>query len=178
MKKLFVFVGDGGSGKTTLVSELVKRHPDKFKKVVTCTSRAMRPGEVDGEDYHFLPPNYFIGNPRLVLLKQTENGDYYGSKSADLRSETQSPLLTLRFAGIRKLANLGFENVAIVRISITEELKIQRMRRRGDTEEMIARRLKFDAEDKADIDWAQWGIIDLQATNTLDEKVDRVLKAW
>ena len=60
MKKLFVFVGDGGSGKTTLITKLTKKHSDKFRKVVTCTSRSLRVGEVDGVDYHFLPVKYFI----------------------------------------------------------------------------------------------------------------------
>ena len=177
MKKLFVFVGDGGSGKTTLIAELVKRHPDKFKKVVTCTSRLIRPDEVDGEDYHFLPAEYFLDNPYLVLVKQTQNGDYYGTRTTDLFSDTHYLLLTLRFAGIRGLVNLGLCNVVIVHISITLDLKIERMRQRGDTEEMIVSRLKFDAADRAGFYLGELQTIDLQATDTLTKKVGEILKA-
>lgn len=177
MKKLFVFVGDGGSGKTTLIAELTKRHPDKFRKVLTCTSRSPRVGEVDGVDYHFLPTAYFVDNPELVLAKKTESGNHYGTRKADLRSDTHHPLLTLRFAGIRKLVNLGLNNVAIVRISITGNFKIERMRGRGDTEAMIVQRLKYDDEDRAGIDWEGHEIIDLQATDPLAEKVEQILKA-
>src|SRR3989338_8325876 len=172
MKKLFVFVGDGGSGKTTLIAELTKRFPDRFRKVVTCTSRLMRVGEITGEDYHFLPTEYFMDNSDLVLVKQTENGDYYGTRKIDLMSDTHHPLLTLRFAGIRKLVDLGIDSIDVVRILITKDLKIERMRQRGDVEETIIRRLQFDIADKADIDWGELEVIDLQATDPLAEKVE------
>ena len=178
MKKLLVFVGEGGSGKTTLIAELVKRHPDKFKKVVTCTSRLTRVGEVAGKDYHFLPTEYFVDNSDLVLVKQTENGDYYGTRKTDLMSDTHHLLLPLRLVGVRKLVYLGIvDSIAIVHILITEDLKIERMRQRGDAEETIIRRLQFDIADKADIDWGELEVIDLQATDPLAEKVERIVKA-
>lgn len=177
MKKLFVFVGDGGSGKSTIITELAKRHPDKFKKVVSCTSRLPRINEVDGVDYHFRSATYFVNNPELVLVKQTDKGDYYGTRKVDLRSDTHHPLLTLRFVGICKLINLGLNNVAIVRISISQDLKVERMRGRGDTEAMIAQRLKYDDEDRAGVSWEGFAVIDLQATDSLTEKVEQIVKA-
>lgn len=177
MKKLFVLVGDGGSGKTTLIAELIKRHPDKFRKVVTCTNRPMRPGEVDGEDYHFLFVSHFVNSPDLVLVKQTDNGNYYGTRKGDLQSATHHLLLTLRFAGISKLINFGFSNVTVVRISVTETLKTERMRLRGDTEEMIANRLRFDTADKANVNYEDFPIIDLQAADALADKVECILRA-
>ncbi len=176
MRKLFVFIGDGGSGKTTLIAELDGKHPDKFKKVVTCTSRPMRVNEADGEDYHFLPTSYFVDNPDLVLVKQTDDDNYYGTHKGDLQPATHHLLLTLRFAGIGKLINLGLDNVTVVRIFVSEALKTARMRQRGDTEEMIAQRLLFDATDKANVNYGGFPILDLQATDTLSEKVERILK--
>mgnify|MGYP003395214612 CR=1 FL=1 len=179
MKKLLVFVGEGGSGKTTLIAELVRRYPDKFKKVVTYTSRSLRVGEVDGVDYHFLPMEYFINNKDLALVKKTNRGDYYGTRKADLYLDTHCPLLTLRFVGISKLVKLGLNHVVVVYISITKELKIARMRQRGDTEEMIRSRLELDAEDKVNADWGRIiiPILNLDAAETLDEKLKRILEA-
>lgn len=177
MKKLLVFVGDGGSGKTTLIAELVKMHPDKFRKVVTCTSRPMRIGEVDGEDYHFLPSSYFVNNPDLVLEKQTDNGNFYGTRRGDLQPTTHHLLLTLRFAGINKLLTLGLRNVTVVRISISETLKEARMRQRGDTEAMITSRMEFDDADKKNVNYGSFPIIDIKGAAALAEKVDRILAA-
>lgn len=177
MKRLFVFVGDGGSGKTTIISELTRQYPEKFRKVVTCTSRSMRTGEVDGEDYHFLPVSYFRDNPNLVLVKRNGNGNYYGTRKEDLQVTTHHSLLTLRFSGIKKLENLGLSHVAVVRILISEALKIERMRQRGDTEEMITHRLVFDATDKANVDYGNFPIIDLYATQSLEENIERILLA-
>lgn len=177
MKKLFIFVGDGGSGKTTLIAELIRKHPNQFKKIVTCTSRPMRVGEEDGEDYHFLRPSYFLSNSDLVLVKRTENGNYYGTRRSDLCPTTHHLLLTLRFAGISKLSLLGLKNVTVVRINISESLKVARMRQRGDTEEMIADRLCFDTVDKRDVNYGHFTVINILADEALPAKVDCILRA-
>lgn len=176
MKKLFVFVGDSGSGKTTLIAELTKRHPDKFKKVVTCTSRSPRVGEVDGVDYHFRPATYFVDNPELVLVKQTDGGDYYGTRRVDLSSGTRHLLLTSKPTGVPKLVMLGISNIVVVRIKISLILKIERMRQRGDEEQMISGRLQSDSV-LTEVDFGDTPIVDLDAIQSIDEKVDLVLKA-
>jgi len=176
MKKLFVFVGDGGSGKTTLITELTKRHPDKFRKVVTCTSRPPRAGEVDGVDYHFLPMTYFVDNPELVLTKKMDTGNHYGTRKADLCSDTHHLLLTSKPTGISKLVMLGFSNIVVVRIKISSVLKIERMRHRGDSEQMILERLELDSA-PVEADFGNTPIVELDAIQSIDEKVSLVLKA-
>ena len=51
---LIVVSGPAGSGKTTLCCSLTGACPQGIRRVITCTTRAPRPGEVDGVDYHFL----------------------------------------------------------------------------------------------------------------------------
>lgn len=177
MKKLFVFVGDSCSGKTTLVAELDKRHHDKFKRVVTCTSRSMRTGEVDGRDYHYLPKTYFVGNPGLVLVKETARGDYYGTRKADLLLSTHHLLLTSKPTGVPKLFTLGFKNIVVVRIGINETLKIARMQQRGDSEEMISECLKSDISTSMEVDFTGALIIELNANQSLNEKIESILRA-
>lgn len=176
VKKLLVFVGEGGSGKTTLIAELTGRYPEQFRKIVTCTSRPIRVGEVDGVDYHFLPEKYFIDNTNLVLAKKTDNGDFYGTRKVDLSSDTYHLLLTSKLTGIPRLISLGFRNVVAVRITISEELKIARMRQRGDTEETIFGRLKSDSLTVTDVALEQTPIIDLNASQTIYEKIEAILK--
>lgn len=50
---LFVISAPSGGGKTTLCQQLLARHPE-MTRAVTCTTRAPRPGEVEGRDYFFL----------------------------------------------------------------------------------------------------------------------------
>lgn len=178
MKKILVFVGDSGSGKTTLMNELVKRYPDKYKRIITCTSRTARPGEVDGVDYHFLPASYFIENSDLMPVKRTAAGDYYGRKIADMYSETHLLLVALRLDAVKELVDLGFKNIVVVRISITEPLKIARMRARGDSEWMIRDRLLLDAAESAEVGLGQTPIIHLDAAQSLDENINLVIKAY
>lgn len=175
MKKLFVFVGDSGSGKTTLIAELIQKHPDKFRKVVTCTSREARASEVEGIDYNFLPRDYFDNNLGLVLVKKTDGSDRYGTRKADLFSNTHHLLLTSKYTGVPKLIMLGFSNIAVVRIGISRALKIERMKQRGDSEQIILERLELDAA-IVEVDFGGVPIIELDANQPLDEKVECILK--
>lgn len=175
MKKLLAFVGESGSGKTTLIAKLMEKYPEQFKKVVTCTNRPKRVGEIDEVDYHFLPTEYFTDNPSLVLTNKTSEGFYYSTRRLDLLSNTHHLLLTLGPLGARKLSNLGLKNIVVVRISISDELKVERMRKRGDSEDMISSRLQSDIESKVDVDLGQIQIIDLDAVHTINENINLVV---
>ena len=177
MAKVIAVLGDGGSGKTTLITKLTENHPDRFRKVVTCTSRPIRPGEVEGQDYNFHPDNYFIDNPQLVLVKKAEGGHHYGTRLADLDARSHHLLITLRFVGLRRLMELGLPNLVAIHINVTRELKIQRMRERGDTAEMISGRLTFDDQDRGMADWSAFEVIELDASETLERKIAQVLGA-
>lgn len=61
---MFVLSSPSGAGKTTLSRMLVKETPD-LQMSVSATTRAMRPGEVDGRDY------FFIDQPRFDAMVET-----------------------------------------------------------------------------------------------------------
>lgn len=177
MKKLLVFIGESGSGKTTIIAELSGRYPEQFKKVVTCTNRPKRTGEMEGIDYHFLPEEYFIGNPELVLTKRMSDGFYYGTRNTDLFPTSHHLLLTSKPTGVGKLVGLGCKGIIVVRISIDEQLKVERMHQRGDTEAMISNRVRMDAENAVETDLGQIPVIDLQASQPIEDKIESVLVA-
>jgi guanylate kinase len=56
--KLIVISGFSGSGKDTLMNMLLKARPD-FRRIVTHTSRPIRPGEKHGKDYYFVSHQEF-----------------------------------------------------------------------------------------------------------------------
>ena len=51
--RLFVISGPAGVGKSEIVKTVLKKHPD-VRLSVSCTTRAPRPGEIDGVSYHFV----------------------------------------------------------------------------------------------------------------------------
>jgi len=56
--RLFVISGPAGVGKSEIVKALLRKHPDVALSV-SCTTRAPRPGEVDGVSYHFVDDQRF-----------------------------------------------------------------------------------------------------------------------
>src|ERR1700685_3031270 len=56
---LIILSGPTASGKTTLVQRVIAEDPHPLRVSVSVTTRAPRPGEVDGRDYHFWTPQRF-----------------------------------------------------------------------------------------------------------------------
>jgi len=57
--RVVVLAAPSGGGKTTIARELRTRAPDSFGYSVSATTRKARPGERDGEAYHFLTRDEF-----------------------------------------------------------------------------------------------------------------------
>jgi guanylate kinase len=74
VKTIFIS-GPSGSGKTTVVKLLLERKPE-IEKPVSCTTRAPRPGEVEGRDYYFLSPENF--QKELTAGNFLEHAEVYG----------------------------------------------------------------------------------------------------
>ncbi len=84
--KLFVISGPSGVGKNTLLNAVVARS-ERVRYSISATSRAMRPGEVDGKSYYFVTREQFEG---LIasdsLLEYAEYvGNYYGTPLQPIR---------------------------------------------------------------------------------------------
>jgi guanylate kinase len=73
--RVFVITGPSGVGKGTLIRGLMERHP-QLELSVSATTRAPRPGEADGVDYHFLSREEF--DRRVEQEAFVEHADYAG----------------------------------------------------------------------------------------------------
>ena len=80
---LLVLSGPSGVGKTTVARRLLDENKN-LKRVVTCTTRGAREGEVDGLDYYFLDESDFL--ERLESGKFLEHAVVYGKYYGTLRS--------------------------------------------------------------------------------------------
>ncbi|MDP2209862.1 MAG: guanylate kinase [Bacteroidota bacterium] len=78
--KLIVVSAPSGCGKTTIVKEILKSHPE-FHFSVSATTRAKRNNETDGKDYYFITKEEFqkhIENDTLIEWQKIYD-DYYGT---------------------------------------------------------------------------------------------------
>src|ERR1700678_1937686 len=87
MACVFVITGPSGVGKGTLIRGLMERLP-ALELSVSATTRAPRPGERDGVDYHFLTREEF--DRRVREGDFVEHADYAGRSYGTLRSELES----------------------------------------------------------------------------------------
>ena len=145
---LISIVSPSGGGKTTVVNELISQLP-KTVRFVTSTTRPMRPGEVDGVDYHFLTRSEFVF--KIVngeLLEYIEfAGNYYGTDRAEL--EKSLAIYNFVFApidvrGTESLRAFPYKQKRIfLQPESLEVLRTRLARRPGITEVEIERRLAY-----------------------------------
>ena len=81
---LLIVSGPSGSGKTTLCRRAEAAGLTGYS--ISCTTRAPRPGEQDGVDYHFLTPEVFAEKVQNgeFLEHATVHGNSYGTLKADI----------------------------------------------------------------------------------------------
>ena len=145
-----------GAGKTTLV-EAIRKTPNVFYSV-SCTTRAPRSGESNGQDYQFLSQGDFCAHVKAghFLEHAQVHGDFYGTLRepvvTNLRNGTDVliDIDTQGAAAIRD-GNDPFIGGALVDIFIMppnlDELR-RRLRQRGtETDEQLERRLKNGARE-------------------------------
>ena len=87
--KLILVIGPTGSGKSALMSYIKQAIPGLVFPV-SCTTRAMRPGEVDGENYFFVTPEEFerrVQAGEFLEWKHTDDKRY-----GTLKSQILTPL--------------------------------------------------------------------------------------
>ena len=85
MEKVIIFSAPSGSGKTTIVRQLLQKYP-QFEFSVSATSRAPRGQEVDGVDYYFLTEEEFLRRIEADAFVEWE-AVYAGTHYGTLRSE-------------------------------------------------------------------------------------------
>ena len=105
---LILISAPSGGGKTTLCQQLLAARPD-MTRAITCTTRAPRPGEKDGVDYHFLKAEDFL--KRVQAGNFLEHATVYGNSYGILKSE----LLGKLREGKDVLLNVDVQGAATIR---------------------------------------------------------------
>lgn len=155
---LFVLSAPSGVGKSTIVRALLARD-SRLRFSVSCTTRAPRPGETDGVDYHFLSRDVFEEGIRAGRFLEWADvyGHYYGTDRRHVEASLADGLdvlLEIDVQGARKVRAGGLAATTIFILPPTLHALEERLRRRGtEAEDVIRRRLEAA---KAEIREAPW----------------------
>ncbi len=149
---LFIISAPSGAGKTTLVQAAVARLPD-IQVSVSHTTRAMRPGEADGVNYHFVEKAQFesmVNNGEF--LEHAEVFDhYYGTSRQHIQEmllKGIDVILEIDWQGARQIRQLITDCQSIFILPPSIDSLRQRLTSRGqDSEESIARRMRDAVSD-------------------------------
>lgn len=144
--KLFVISGASGVGKSTVLSQVMAARSD-LRFSVSATTRAIRPGEVDGESYYFVSKETFedMIQKGEFLEYDAHMDNYYGTPRRQLEEKllTGSVILDIEPNGAFQVRKAWPEVVLIFIAPPSAQELERRLRGRGDTpEEQIALRLE------------------------------------
>ncbi|WP_235490366.1 guanylate kinase, partial [Frankia sp. AvcI1] len=143
---LTVLSGPSGVGKGTVVAAVRERHPEVWVSV-SATTRAPRPGETDGVEYHFVDAEEFA---RMVKAGEFVEhamfaGHAYGTPRGPLRERLAAGvpcLLEIELLGARQVRSAMPDARFVFLAPPTFEELVRRLTGRGtESPEVIARRL-------------------------------------
>lgn len=161
---LTVVSGFSGSGKGTLMKELVSKY-DNYALSVSMTTRAPRPGEVDGKDYFFITKEEFEKNIEDGKLIEHANyvGNYYGTPADyvfNKLEEGKDVLLEIEIQGALQVKK-RFPDTLLLFVTPpnAKELKSRLKGRATETEEVINKRLARAIEESEGIEEYEYLII-------------------
>ncbi len=152
---LILLVSVPGGGKGTLLRHLKETHPE-LRYAVSCTSRPIRPGEVDGENYYFLTVEEFqrrIDAGDFLEWIQQDGGRYYGTLKAEIIDRLERGEVVVReveIKGVRAIkALLPADSLSIIFITAGpwEDMKVRIQQRAPiSEEELMHRQQRYEQE--------------------------------
>ena len=153
MKKglMIVVSGPAGSGKGTVNAHLLQT--GEFVYSVSATTRAPRPGEIDGVNYHYITREEFLARiDSGDMLEYTEYcGNFYGTprkEAEDVLASGKNLILEIEVEGARNVKRRFPEAILIMLLPPSFAVQEQRLRQRGtETEAKIGERLMRTREE-------------------------------
>ena len=144
---LYIVSAPSGAGKTSLVKALLDAQPH-VRVSVSHTTRPMRPGEVDGVNYHFVSREEFVERmERGEFLEHAEVfGNLYGTSQRWLEqtlNEGYDLILEIDWQGAQQVRRLMPQAKSIFILPPTQEALRQRLTNRGqDSDEVIEKLMR------------------------------------
>jgi guanylate kinase len=149
---LFIVAAPSGAGKTSLVRELLTRD-GRVRLSVSYTTRAARPGEEDGRDYHFVSRERFsaMRDAGEFLESAEVYGNFYGTSEQWIRNAMAAGddiLLEIDWQGAAQVRRLFPQAIGVFIVPPSLDVLHQRLTGRGqDSHAVIEHRMAAARED-------------------------------
>jgi len=149
---LFVVTAPSGAGKSSLIDALLKEDR-RLRLSVSYTTRAPRPGEANGREYHFVDDKTFMAMlERGEFLESAEvHGYRYGTSQAVIRealTRGQDLVLEIDWQGAQQVRKLHPECIGVFILPPSVAELERRMRARGQDADAVIKRRLASAEDE------------------------------
>ena len=147
---LYTVSAPSGAGKTSLVAALVDQNPS-LTVSVSHTTRAMRPGEQDGVNYHFVERASFLAMlERTEFLEHAEVfGNLYGTSQLWVEEQLAAGtdvILEIDWQGARQVKRLMPATRAIFILPPSRDTLRERLTSRGQDDDTVIQRRMAQAE--------------------------------
>jgi guanylate kinase len=149
---LFIISAPSGAGKTSLVSELLKRM-ENIKASISHTTRDCRPGEEDGINYHFVSREEFVGMlEQSAFLEHAEVfGNFYGTSQhwvEETLAAGEDVILEIDWQGAAQVRQLFADSTSIFILPPSKQALRERLNNRGqDDSAVIEKRIAAATEE-------------------------------
>lgn len=179
---VFIICAPSGAGKTSLVRELLARDPNVYLSV-SYTTRAPRPGEQGGRDYHFVTgPVFQAMIERAEFLESAEvHGNLYGTSQAWIEAHRglgHDIVLEIDWQGAQQVRRLIHDAIGIFILPPSLDMLRQRMKdRRQDSTAVIERRLKAAQGEIAHLEEFDYVIINSNFDDAVEDLASIVRSA-
>lgn len=148
LSNIFILSGPSGAGEDSVIAELGKLLP--LEKIITTTTRPMRPGEIEGHDYYFTSVEKFqqgLKEGAFVEYAQQYNGHFYGVSQAELARVAASGkigLWKIEYQGVQTVKQL-FPQIKAILLTVPDLATLERRIRNRDhvSEEYIQERMAY-----------------------------------
>lgn len=179
---LIVFSGPSGVGKGTVRQEIFSTPDHKFEYSVSMTTRAQRPGEVDGKDYFFRSREEFeelIRNGQMLEYAEYV-GNYYGTPLTYVNETLDKGIDVFLEIEVQGALQVKKKVPDAVFIFLTppdlNELQERLVGRGTDSEEVIAQRIERARKEIALMSEYDYAIVNDEVPLAA-ERVKRVIEA-
>lgn len=178
---LFILAAPSGAGKTTLCKAILNRYRDMLYSV-SYTTRAPRPGEVNGVDYYFISKEKFIKdieNDKWAEWAQV-HGNFYGTPAEFLNkslSKGQDVLLDIDIQGTVQVLDRYADTITFFILPPSLEILKKRLESRGtDSADTISARLVNAKEEISKKNLYHHVIVNDQLSSAVSELLSIIAK--